>query len=125
MHKIEWVLGAIAISLGTLLVARQFVVCLPADHFCTEHRRPVPRVRQIAQRVGGVLLIALGAVLALPGVPGQGLLLVLIGLMLLDLPPLRRLELRLLRLPLVNHAVNGLRGKAGKPPLQLPDDQPG
>ena len=38
------------------------------------------------------------------------------------LPLLRRLELRLLRVPMVHRSVNQLRVNAGKPPLQLPDD---
>lgn len=123
MRKLGWIVFAIAISAVTLVIARQFVVHLPADHFSGDHRRQVPRARLLAQRIGGVLLVALGAVLALPGVPGQGLLMVLIGLILLDVPPLRRLELRLLRLPLVNQAVNGMRVRAGQPALQLPEDE--
>ena len=66
-------------------------------------------------------MITLGAVLAIPGVPGQGLLLVLIGLILLDVPILRRLELRLLRVRLVSEAVNRMRINAGQLPLQLPE----
>lgn len=120
--KLAWILTAIAVSALTLLTARQFLLYLPADHFCADGRRDVLPAKRWAKRIAGVALIVLGILLALPGIPGQGLLLVLIGLMLLDAPLLRRLELRLLRVPMVHRSVNKLRVNAGKPPLQLPDD---
>ncbi len=123
MRKVLWILSALAISVLTLLLARQFLLTLPADHFAGGDKRKVSNARRLANRIGGVLLIALGIVLALPGVPGQGLLLVLMGLILLDVPPLRRLELRLLRVAAVARAVNGMRTKAGKAPLELPADR--
>ena len=121
MRKFGWFLGALAISVLTLVIARQFLVYLPADHFCAHGRASVSRLRRTAQRFLGAFLITLGAVLAIPGVPGQGLLLVLIGLILLDVPILRRLELRLLRVRLVSEAVNRMRINAGQLPLQLPE----
>ncbi len=120
MHKVLWIFLALLVSALSLLVARQFLVYLPADHFCQTRDRTVSRSRHVLQRLAGVLLILLGAVLAIPGVPGQGLLLVLIGLMLLDIPVLRRVELRILRVPVVLRAVNRLREHAQQPPLELP-----
>ena len=120
VRKVAWILAAIIVSVLTLVLARQFLLALPADHFCRSESRKPSGPRQLIQRVGGALLVLVGAVLAIPGVPGQGLLMILIGLMLLDLPFLRRLELRLLRVPLVAQAVNALRSQGGKPPLELP-----
>ncbi len=125
LRKIGWILSAIALSVLTLVIARQFLVYLPADHFSTHAKRNMSGARRWAQRIGGVLLVALGVVLALPGVPGQGLLMILIGLILVDVPVLRRLELRLLRVAAVSKAVNAMRVKAGQPPLELPADPPG
>jgi hypothetical protein len=65
------------------------------------------------------LLVALGIVLSLPGVPGQGLLTVLLGLMLLDFPGRRRLEQKLLSRPSIVNAINHLRARFGKEPLEL------
>jgi hypothetical protein len=67
----------------------------------------------------GVLLVALGIVLSLPGVPGQGILTILLGIMLLDFPGRRKLEIKILSRPQVYKTINKLRHKFGKPPLEL------
>jgi len=58
-------------------------------------------------------------VLSLPGVPGQGLLTVLLGIMLLDFPGRHRLEQKLLSKPSIVNTINKLRERFGKQPLQL------
>ena len=68
----------------------------------------------------GLALRALGVVLSIPGVPGQGLLTLFAGLLLLDLPGKRRVELGVLRRPLIHRAVDALRTRFGRPPLRLP-----
>ena len=65
-----------------------------------------------------------GLVLAIPGVPGQGLLMMLLGLVLMDIPHKRKWELRLLRLPAVHHGIDRLRARFGKPPLDIPNHPP-
>ena len=40
----------------------------------------------IGKNMAGVLLVVLGILLSLPGVPGQGILTILLGIMLLDFP---------------------------------------
>ncbi len=52
-------------------------------------------------------------------VPGQGILTILIGIMLLDLPGTRNLELKLVRRPHVLGAINRIRARFHKPPLEL------
>ena len=105
------------------------LVQLPADHFDAGARdawlERLPRVQRAVVRVLknllGVALVATGVVLALPGVPGQGLLTILIGLMLLDLPWVRRLERWLLARPTVLTPINRLRKRFGKPPFHHGD----
>ena len=58
-------------------------------------------------------------VLTLPGVPGQGMLTILIGLMLLDVPGKRRLERRIVGRRRILQAINRLRKRFGRPPLVL------
>lgn len=76
----------------------------------------------LAWRLGknllGLLLVAVGVVLSLPGVPGQGLLTILIGVMLLDFPGKQRLEHKIIGQPRVLHSVNWLRRKFGRPELE-------
>jgi hypothetical protein len=70
----------------------------------------------------GLGLVALGLLLSLPGIPGQGLLTGLIGIMLLDFPGKRRLERKLVGMPRVLAAINRLRHRYGKVPLVLDHD---
>ena len=63
--------------------------------------------------------MALGALLSLPGIPGQGLLTILIGLILLDFPGKRGLERRLVSRPSVLAAINRLRARFGRPAMEL------
>jgi hypothetical protein len=73
----------------------------------------------MGKNVLGVILVIVGIILSLPGVPGQGLLTILLGLMLLDLPGKRRLEQRLVRRPSLLRVINGLRVRYGRAPLIL------
>lgn len=68
----------------------------------------------------GAVLVALGVVLSLPGVPGPGIPTILIGVMLLDFPGKRRLERWLISLPTILRMINRLRRWFGKPPLTRP-----
>lgn len=123
------------VILGTLIFIGSFLfnlaivsiilVKLPADHFSHNKKfaagsHPMLRVLLIiGKNILGVLLVALGVVLSLPGVPGQGLLTILLGIMLLDFPGRDRLEQKLLSRPAIVNTINRLRGRFGKPPLQL------
>lgn len=110
-----------------LVIVSFILVKLPADHFSKSHRKKFAEGRHLMVRVPGVIgkniagafLVMLGIVLSLPGVPGQGLLTILLGLMLLDFPGKHRLEQKLLSRPSIVNAINGLRGRFGKPPLEL------
>jgi hypothetical protein len=74
---------------------------------------------KVAKNVLGLALVGLGLLLSLPGVPGQGILTVLIGLILLDFPGKRALERRLVTRPAVLHAINRLRARFNRPPMEL------
>jgi hypothetical protein len=65
------------------------------------------------------VLVGFGIVMSLPGVPGQGVLTILLGVMLLDFPGKRELEAKLVSRPQVYRAVNRLRARYGKPPFLL------
>ncbi len=71
----------------------------------------------ILKNLLGVFLILLGLVLSLPGVPGQGLLTILLGLIMLDIPGKRPWEARIIQRPSILSAVNNFRQRYGKPPL--------
>ena len=93
--------------LVNLAIVSVILVNLPADHFSKNRKtkfwsgpRPwLHAAKVIGKNIAGLLLVALGVVLSLPGVPGQGLLTVLLGVMLLDFPGRDRLEQKLLSKP--------------------------
>lgn len=112
---------------GSLFVVGFLLVKLPATYFQDFHsrdfwadRHPVLRVTaRSAKNILGAMLVVVGMILVLPGVPGQGVLTILVGVMLLDLPGKRRLERRIVGRPRILRAINGLRKRFGKPPLVL------
>ena len=112
----------------TLAVAALIVVRLPPAYFAeddahhTAHVAPWRSARALAQNVFGFILVIVGLVMSIPGIPGQGLLTVLIGLMLLDFPGRRRLEKALARQPSILAAMNRIRARFGHPPLLPPAD---
>jgi archaellum biogenesis protein FlaJ (TadC family) len=116
-------LGTFFLNLGIVSV---ILVKLPADHFKSDKSKRVRGsnatirvLKVIGKNVAGVFLIVLGIVLSIPGVPGQGLLTILLGVMLVDFPGRERLEQKLLSKPGIINTINRLRGRFGKPALEL------
>ncbi|MBX3188136.1 MAG: hypothetical protein KF819_14035 [Labilithrix sp.] len=112
---------AAALFVGTLLAIPVVVVRMPADYLV----RPPPKrsfVVRAARLVAAVTLIVLGVLMLV--LPGQGILTILVGLGILDLPIKRRLLRKLLSMPRVRAATNQLRARRGKPPLLTPDEEP-
>ena len=103
------------------------LVRLPANYFHSSHareflaeRNPVLRTfGVVAKNLLGAVLVVLGVVMAVPGVPGPGVLIILLGVMLLDFPGKRDLETRFVRRPRVFRSINALRARFDKPPLVL------
>lgn len=128
--RLEIAIGAgvfVVSFLGSVIGAAVVLCRLPVDHLrrdigSTDLERPRWQrvLLKIAKNALGVLLVLLGVVLSLPGVPGQGLLTILIGVILLDLPGKQRFERRLMTRPAVFTAVNGIRARFGREPLLPP-----
>jgi hypothetical protein len=111
----------------TPLAVAWVIVRLPADYFVSERRgksmlwekRPVLRaIAVVAKNVAGAVLILAG-VSMLVG-PGQGLLTIFVGLMLVNFPGKYRLERWLATQPAVWRSITWLRKKARREPLQRP-----
>src|SRR5262245_45714937 len=81
---------SIVLAIGSIALVAAVVVNWPADHF--KHHVPIgdPPARHvmavIGKNLGGVVLVILGLVMALPGIPGQGILTMIVGLTLIDFP---------------------------------------
>jgi len=121
------VLFSVVTFVVSIAVVTLVLVKLPANYFHSSHAREFLVERHAVLRVVGIvaknllglLLVGLGIVMSLPGVPGQGVLTILLGIMLLDFPGKRALETYIVSRPRVNAAVNALRARFDKPPLML------
>ena len=117
----------LAATVVTLAAAAVVVVRLPPAYFAEDDRAHAVRAhwrsaRGIARNLVGLILIVLGLLMSIPGIPGQGLLTVLIGLVLVDFPGRRRVEKALARRPTVLSTMNRIRAWFGHPPLRPPRD---
>jgi hypothetical protein len=125
-----WHVAVVAVVLGVTTAVVSIVVVgfvlarLPADYFINpDARRLIDRhpalkvLLCLLRNVFGYFLILLGAVLSLPGVPGQGLLTILMGVLLIDFPGKHRAERWLLMRRGVLTTVNRFRSRVGRPPL--------
>jgi hypothetical protein len=126
-----WVLAIVLLTSASGFAVMGFLlVRMPADYFCertqegflSEKRTGVHQwIGRLAKNLLGGVIIILGAVAALPGIPGPGLLIMLAGLMLTDFPGKRRFEIWLVRRPGVLATINRLRLFFRKPPMFLED----
>jgi hypothetical protein len=116
------------VSFGISLAIVSFIlVKIPPDYFKEDRphefmsgRHPAIRLLGVvAKNLLGVVLVVLGVVMSIPGVPGQGILTILLGIMLLDFPGRQKLERRIVSQPRVRKNINKLRHRFGKPELVL------
>ena len=111
----------------SFLIIGVVMVKIPANYFSSHYQQDfMPNSRWmvrwgavVAKNLLGVFLVLLGILLSLPGVPGQGILTILLGLIMLDIPGKRPLEARIIKRPTVRDAINKLRNRFNKPPLIL------
>lgn len=118
-------LAGIVLSLGGIFLGTWLIVRLPPDHFVSTQARPADRhfvlhaLWVTVRNTLGLVLIALG--IALLVLPGQGLLTILIGISIMDLPYKRHAVEWAVSLKTVRHSLNWIRRKAHRPPLQFPE----
>ena len=120
--------GIFLLSLGfSFLCIAVVMIKIPENYFSAHYQQDfmpnsswaVRWSAVILKNIFGVFLILLGIVLSLPGVPGQGILTILLGLIMLDIPGKRPLEARIIKRPSVMAAINNLRARFSKPPLVM------
>ena len=117
--------SSIFIFLISILGISWFVAQIPEDYFMLSKRqtskwqqqKPILRfIIVVAKNILGLTLI-IGGLLMLV-LPGQGLLTIVTGLLLVNYPGKYKLEQKLVLMPSIYKALNWIRFKAKKPPLQ-------
>ena len=112
--------------IGTLVSIPALIIRIPADYFLHDRRPaagrsdggPLPHLIMTGvKNVIGTVFVLAGIVMLL--LPGQGLLTILIGLMLINFPGKYALQRSLIRRKTVLAAVNRLRSRAGRPPIRI------
>lgn len=123
---LAWLSGAgVAMFVAVLIFAPMVIVRIPADYFA-KARRPAHRtagrsflfraVFRVGKNALGLLFLAAG--LAMLVLPGPGLITLLMGFLLLDVPGKYRVERWLVSRRVVLGPINWLRKRAKRPPLQ-------
>lgn len=108
---------------GSLLAIPFLVARIPTDYFidkkgATRQHPVLALLFAIFKNTLGIVLILAG--LAMLVLPGQGLLTLMIGLMLTNFPGKHALILRIVQRPAILNALNRMRAKANRPPLDMP-----
>lgn len=114
--------GSVVMFIGSLIATGILIVRLPADYFAHDKRPPREDKRRgvilrVFRNLAGAILILVGVVLL--AMPGQGILTLLVGIMLVDVPGKYRLAKWIVSRGKVLRAMNWLRHKWNKPPLQV------
>ena len=110
----------------TLFAVPVLIIHIPDKYFL--HKKRIPRNNpkdaigfrltcRIFKNILGFFFIVTGVIMLL--LPGQGLLSILIGVMLMNFPGKYKVERAIIRQKKVLSAINWLRAKAHRPPLQV------
>ena len=113
----------ISVSIGSMLISILFctfvITYLPADYFLPNRRASRishPFLRGILvflKNLFAFILVIIGILQLF--LPGQGILTMLIGIIISDVPGKRKLERKIIRLPVVLAAANGIRSWFKRP----------
>lgn len=123
LHGMILISVSIASFVVSILFCTLVIAYLPSDYFLPN--RQENRIRHPVLRIGlkclknlfAVVLVVVG-IIQIP-LPGQGVLTMLIGIIISDIPGKRKLERRIIRSPVVLATANGIRSRFKRPLLVL------
>ena len=126
-YLLSWLAaGSVITFIGTLVFVPALIIHIPENYFLhkkrpssggTNDRSLHHLILTGVKNFFGLLFVLAGIVLLV--LPGQGLLTILIGLMLMNFPGKYALERRLIGQKSLLAAVNRLRARAGRPPIEI------
>jgi hypothetical protein len=109
---------SVVLLVGTIIACVIVIVRLPRDHFVNPPKEP-KGVAAIVRNVLGAILILGG--IAMLVLPGQGVLAILAGILLTTFKGKQKLVRKIVQKPKVEQALQWIREKANRPPLEIPD----
>ncbi|MGD1916543.1 MAG: PGPGW domain-containing protein [Phycisphaerales bacterium] len=123
-----WSVGiaSAAVFVASLVAMPWLIALIPADYFAHEqrppsrwaHLHPVLRfVVFVARNIVGTLLVLAG--IAMLMLPGQGILTIVVGFLVLDMPGKYTLERWIVGKRMVHKPLNWIRAKRGRTALQI------
>ncbi|MEM8660817.1 MAG: PGPGW domain-containing protein [Pseudomonadota bacterium] len=113
--------------IGTLVAVPWVVARLPKDYFNRDRRQVLREGANlpwytlpltVIKNAVGALLVLLGIIMLVT--PGQGILTLLVGLLLMNFPGKYQLERWLIQRPGVMKGLDWLRARSGQPPFDPP-----
>lgn len=120
------IVGGLGVSILGGIAAAIVVVRLPKDYFTRSDPKKRsgkgvgPLLLKIGKNLLGVLLMIAGVVLLFPGIPGPGVVILMLGLVITDIPGKRKLMKAIARRPSVMKSMNRVRRRFGRPNLAAP-----
>jgi len=120
------ILLSIILFFATLLLIFLVIWWLPADYFISnsshlsslEQNPALSKILFLVRNIIGVILIILGIIMLV--LPGQGVLTIVIGLILVDFPKKKEFINKLIASKSVQKSLNYLRKKMNKEPFIFP-----
>lgn len=124
-HLFLTVLVLMVVLLASAAIPLAVLIRLPPDYFAASRAQGFQKSGHpiyywagiVFRNLLGATLVVLGVVLTVPGIPGQGPLTVLAGVLLLDFPGKRELLFKLFSRPHLLRSINRLRARFSRPPL--------
>ena len=126
-HAVLLVAASVISLLAGLLLLPVFITRIPVDYFSHSHRHRLsasarhPLIRLLiagSKNLLGIVFLVAGILMLF--LPGQGLLMLLVGLIIMNYPGKFALEGWIIKLPHVLPTINWLRAKYNQPPLLAP-----
>jgi hypothetical protein len=123
-----WLFGFSFVTfVAGLVLLPVMAIHIPADYFARERaprllfeqRHPALRMTLLAAKnLVGLALTITGVIMLVT--PGPGIICLIVGISLMDIPGKRALERKIISLPAVFDSLNRLRARYGRPPLARP-----
>jgi len=117
---------SIVVLIGSLWICHYILTTVPPDYFQGKHK-PFEEWREskpalwwtlmITKNLVGVLLIVVGLIMFVT--PGQGILTLLFGVALVDMPGKHKLMRKIIERKSVLRVINRMRARANQPPLEF------